>query len=104
MLQTIFITVSAFALLMALMAVSLMLGGKRLAGSCGGNPDSAHCGCSPEKKAACRERAAHGEPADEDDIFAGPRLTEETLAAPGEARLIQLRSGRSSVNCDTPRG
>jgi hypothetical protein len=93
-LPTIFVTVLGFALMMGLMALGVMLQGKRLKGSCGGNPDSVHCGCSPEKKAACRAKQADGEHEEEDDIFAGPPLTDETLAPPGEQRLIQLRTGR----------
>lgn len=53
MLATSLITIFAFAVLMALMAIGVIVQGKRLTGSCGGDPDSAHCGCSPEKKAAC---------------------------------------------------
>gem|GEM_PF-2443175 len=93
MLATAIISICAFALLMGLMALGVMVQGKRLAGSCGGDPDSAHCGCSPEKKAACRAKHADDEE-EEHDIFSGPALTEETLARPGEERLIQLRSGR----------
>lgn len=95
MLATSLISIFAFALLMGLMALGVMVQGKRLAGSCGGDPDSAHCGCSPEKKAACRAKHADEDGDDqEEDIFSGPALTEETLARPGEERLIQLRTGR----------
>lgn len=94
-LATVLVTVAAFALVMGAMALGVMLQGKRLSGSCGGNPDSVHCGCSPEKKAACREEHAR---ADLDggvhDVFAARPLTEETLAPPGERRLVQLRTGR----------
>jgi hypothetical protein len=76
------------------MAIGVMLSGKRLAGSCGGNPDSTHCGCSPEKKAVCRERHAASSEEEEEDVFAGRAVTAETLAPPGERRLIQLRTGR----------
>jgi len=103
-LATLLITVTMFALLMGLMALGVMAG-KRLSGSCGGNPDSVHCGCSPAKRAACRERIRNeaGDPDedDEDDLLTGPpsvferrAVTEETLAPPGERRLIQLRTGR----------
>jgi hypothetical protein len=94
MISTVLVTALAFAILMALMAVGLMLGGKELRGSCGGNPDSVHCGCSPEKKAACRAEAQIRGDEDEDDVFSGPPLTAEHLAPPGEERLIQLRTGR----------
>ena len=94
MLNTIVVSVLGFALMMGLMAVGVMLQGKRLAGSCGGNPDSAHCGCSPEKKAACRAKHSDDEAEDDDDIYSAPPLTDETLAPPGEQRLIQLRTGR----------
>jgi len=92
-LATAAVAIVVLALLMGLMALGVMLGGKRLAGSCGGNPDSAHCGCSPEKKAACRDKQRSAL-VDEDDIFSGPAVTEETLAPPGERRLMQLRTGR----------
>lgn len=92
MVTTLLLSVSSFALLMGLMALGVMLGGKRLRGSCGGNPDSVHCGCSPEKKAACKTRWEATQP--EADVFSRPQLTEETLAPPGEARLLQLRTGR----------
>jgi hypothetical protein len=79
---------------MALMAIGVALQGKRLAGSCGGNPDSAHCGCSPAKKAACRARHESEEDDDDADVFSGAPITPETLAPPGERRLVQLRTGR----------
>ena len=92
---TIVVTVAAFGLLMGLMALGLVLSGQELKGSCGGNPDSAHCGCSPAKKAACRSQAhLHETEEDEHDIYSGPRVTSESLAPPGEQRLIQLRTGR----------
>ena len=96
MLATALVSIFAFALLMGLMALGVILSGKRLAGSCGGDPDSAHCGCSPEKKAVCRaKRSATSEDDDDDlDVFSGPPLSEDNLAPPGERRLIQLRSGR----------
>lgn len=105
MLETLLVTISAFALVMGVMALGVMLQGKRLRGSCGGNPDSVHCGCSPSRKAACREQQARGDLDGElddvfsndvfsKDVFAGRPLTEETLAPPGERRLIQLRTGR----------
>ncbi len=94
MLATILVSVAVFALLMGMMAIGLMLSGKQLKGSCGGNPDSVHCGCSPEKKAACRAEADARQTEEEDDLFAGPTLTAEHLAPPGEQRLIQLRTGR----------
>lgn len=94
-LATVLVTVAAFALVMGAMALGVLLQGKRLRGSCGGNPDSVHCGCSPEKKAACRQQHARAEFDDgPDDVFAARPLTEETLAPPGERRLIQLRTGR----------
>lgn len=93
MFATILITVLGFAFLMGMMALGLMLQGKRLSGSCGGNPDSAHCGCSPAKKEACRAKHAEDE-LEEEDIFSRPHLTSDTLAPPGEERLIQLRTGR----------
>lgn len=95
MLSTILVTVFALALIMALMAVGVLLSGRQLAGSCGGNPDSAHCGCSPEKRDECRKKNAPSGDAEADgDVFSGPALTSDTLAPPGERRLIQLRTGR----------
>jgi hypothetical protein len=88
---------------MGLMALGVITQGKRLSGSCGGNPDSVHCGCSPAKRAACRERALENadhfdvddEPSDgREDVFERRSVTEENLAPPGERRLIQLRTGR----------
>lgn len=93
MLGTAIVAVVFFGLLMGLMALGVMLSGKRLRGSCGGNPDSSNCGCSPAKKAVCRTRSeANAEP--EEDLFSGPPLTAEHLAPPGEKRLIQLQTGR----------
>lgn len=94
MVVTVFVSIVGFALLMGLMALGVMLGGKRLAGSCGGNPDSAHCGCSPQKKQECRVRAQAESEDEDDDVFSGPALSAETLAPPGEQRLIQLKTGR----------
>jgi hypothetical protein len=92
MMTTVLVSVVAFAILMGLMALGVMLNGKRLSGSCGGNPDSANCECSPQKRQQCREKHSPGQP--ERDVFSGPLLTEESLAPPGERRLVQLRTGR----------
>lgn len=75
---------------MGLMAVGVIFQGKRLAGSCGGNPDSPNCRCTPEKRERCRGSAQGTE--DENEMFSPPPLSEETLAPPGEERLIQLRN------------
>lgn len=96
MLATALVSVVAFLVLMGVMALGVMLTGNRLRGSCGGNPDAANCGCSPAKKAACRAQHAplEEDEGDEHDVFSGAPLTGETLAPPGEKRLIQLRTGR----------
>lgn len=95
MLATLLVTVVAFALLMGAMSIGVILRGKRLRGSCGGDPNSVHCGCSPEKRATCRKEHAPSDPDEEvDDVFSLRPVTEETLAPPGERRLIQLRTGR----------
>ena len=95
MVATIFLSVCVFAALMAMMALGLLLNGRQLRGSCGGNPESANCGCSPEKKATCREKfETQFDSAEEGDVFSGPPLTSEHLAPPGERRLVQLRTGR----------
>lgn len=95
MAATAVVSVLAFAILMAVMALGVVVTGRRLRGSCGGNPESANCGCSPAKKAACRAKHAPGETDDDDlDVFSGPALTSETLAPPGERRLVQLHTGR----------
>ena len=93
MTATILVSVIAFALMMGLMAIGVLLGGRRLRGSCGGNPESTNCGCSPAKKAACKVQHLSSDEHDH-DIFSGPPLTAEDLAPPGERRLIQLRTGR----------
>ncbi len=82
MLATGIITVLAFALLMGMMAIGLMFQGKRLSGSCGGNPDSVHCGCSPEKKAVCAEK--HGA----DD---GPELPRAIVAGGDDVYPLKPR-------------
>ncbi len=56
MLATVLVSVLFFGLLVGMMAIGVIFQGKRLSGSCGGDPDSAHCGCSPEKKAVCRDK------------------------------------------------
>jgi hypothetical protein len=94
-LATALVSVLAFFVLMGVMALGVALQGKRLRGSCGGNPDSGKCGCSPEKKAACRVKHAPLEDNDDEgDAFSDAPLTQESLAPPGEKRLIQLRTGR----------
>lgn len=90
MLPTILVTIFVLACLMALMAIGVVFQGRRLAGSCGGNPDSPNCRCSPEKRERCRVSASAV--VDDSEIFALPPLSEETLAPPGEERLIQLRN------------
>jgi hypothetical protein len=87
-LATILFTVFAFAFLMAIMAVGVVFQGKRLMGSCGGDPNSPACRCSPEKRARCRSHDA--DDADEVGVTAA-LLNGEALAPPGEQRLIQLR-------------
>ena len=87
MLSTIVLTVAFFGILMAMMAVGLMFQGKRLSGSCGGDPDSAHCGCSPEKKAKCREEHEMQAADDDEDEFpveAGLRPLGRSASSPHE--------------------
>jgi hypothetical protein len=77
MLSTIAITVLFFAIAITLMAIGVVFAGRRLAGSCGGDPNSVNCRCSPEKRKACADRAGDDE--------------DEELLRPGEERLMQLR-------------
>lgn len=88
MLATSLITVFVFAVLMGLMAIGVIVQGKRLAGSCGGDPDSAHCGCSPEKKAACsaKKHTKAGE-----DLASAMAMTPAT-----DERLFQVKPARRS--------
>lgn len=54
---TFFLTLILFGALMAIMAVGVVLSGRRLRGSCGGVPGS-DCSCSTTERKACERRAA----------------------------------------------
>ena len=55
--QTFIGTAVAFFLIMFMMALGVMLTGRRLRGSCGGVPGRA-CSCSSGERDACEKRAA----------------------------------------------
>lgn len=55
--STFIATFVVLALLMASMAVGVVFSGRRLRGSCGGNPGS-DCSCSMSERRACQRKAA----------------------------------------------
>ena len=52
---TFLITLFAFAIILGVMALGVMLTGRRLQGSCGGVAGDA-CRCSPERQARCKDK------------------------------------------------
>ncbi|MGD8861343.1 MAG: hypothetical protein PVI30_15145 [Myxococcales bacterium] len=54
--QTFLVTLVIFAVAMFAMALGVMLGGRRLSGSCGGVPGK-DCTCSVTERKACEARA-----------------------------------------------
>lgn len=54
--QTLLATLAVFLVVMAAMAVGVLLGGRRLSGSCGGVPGK-DCTCSTADRKACETRA-----------------------------------------------
>jgi len=59
--QTMIATFVVVGVAMLAMAVGVIFAGKRLRGSCGGNPDSDACSCSEPKRNECRARMADEE-------------------------------------------
>ncbi len=96
MLATIVLTVAFFAICVFLMAIGLAVNGRRLAGSCGG-VGSDSCGCSPEKRAACRKQLV------EDDDLEDQEYSVNPLAPPGEERLLKLRVASTRKTPGDPR-